>query len=66
MDGFDTTQHIRALKTEHSSSIPIIAMTANAFNEDIEKCLNAGMNDHVAKPIDVSALLSVLLKWGMQ
>ncbi|MDR0561792.1 MAG: response regulator [Spirochaetaceae bacterium] len=61
MDGFDATRHIRMLP--NADTIPIIAMTANAFNEDIEQCLAAGMNDHIAKPIDVGAFLETLGKY---
>jgi CheY-like chemotaxis protein len=51
MDGYEATQAIRAFELPQSKQIPIIAMTANVFHEDIEKCLTAGMNDHVGKPI---------------
>ena len=57
LDGFDTTRKIRAIKVEKAKTIPIIAMTANAFAEDVEKCRNAGMNDHVAKPINIDEVL---------
>ena len=57
MDGLLTTEKIRALDTEYARTIPIIAMTANAFDEDVIACLNAGMNDHIAKPIDTDELL---------
>jgi CheY-like chemotaxis protein len=63
MDGYDATRHIRALNTPESSSIPIIAMTANVFSEDIEKCIQAGMNDHVGKPLDFSDLITKLRKY---
>ena len=52
MDGYEATKHIRALDVPKAKTIPIIAMTANVFREDIEKCLSAGMNGHVGKPID--------------
>ena len=64
MDGYTATQHIRE---PHSSvqnhQIPIIAMTANAMQGDREKCLNAGMDDFIAKPVDMSKLLKLLEKW---
>ena len=60
MDGFEATQRIRALDTEKAKNIPIIAMTANVFREDIEKCLGAGMNDHVGKPLNISDVISKL------
>ena len=53
MDGYEATRVIRALDMERAKTIPIVAMTANAFKEDIDKCLASGMNDHLAKPIDV-------------
>lgn len=60
MDGYAATAAIRAL--ESGCTVPIIAMTAHAMPEDRQRCLLAGMNDYVSKPIDVSALYSVLLK----
>lgn len=63
MDGFEATRRIRALDTPQAKSIPIIAMTANVFKEDVEKCLAAGMNDHVGKPLDLDVLLSKLRKF---
>ena len=56
MDGLDATRGIRAHPSLRSKNIPIIAMTANVFREDIEKCLDAGMNDHVGKPLDLDLL----------
>jgi len=56
MDGYEATRKIRALDYESIKAIPIIAMTANVFREDIEKCLSAGMNDHIGKPIDIDDL----------
>jgi len=53
MDGLDATRQIRAMDNPHARVVPIIAMTANVFREDIEKCLDAGMNAHVGKPIDI-------------
>ena len=52
MDGLMATAKIRAMGTEKAKNIPIIAMTANVFREDVEKCLDAGMNDHIGKPLD--------------
>ena len=60
MNGYDATRAIRALPSPHAARIPIIAMTANAFEEDRKLALEAGMNEHVAKPIDLPKLLSVL------
>ncbi len=52
MNGIDATREIRSMKNEDKAKIPIIAMTANAFEEDKEKCISAGMNGHISKPID--------------
>ncbi len=51
-DGYEATRQIRSMQVPKAKVIPIIAMTANAFSEDIERCLEAGMNDHLSKPID--------------
>ena len=63
MDGYDATARIRRMKDEEKASIPIIAMTANAFAEDRQKAISTGMNDHVAKPIDMKVLLPVMAKY---
>jgi CheY-like chemotaxis protein len=63
MDGIEATRRIRALEGE-VAQIPIIAMTANAMPEDKERCLRAGMNDYVAKPIDTATLLEKIAFWG--
>lgn len=54
MDGLAATRAIRALDRPDAASIPIIAMTGNAFQEDVRECLEAGMNAHIAKPIDMA------------
>ena len=63
MTGYESTQAIRALNRSDASSIPIIAMTADAFSEDIQRCLSCGMNAHIAKPIAVSELARLLKKF---
>jgi PAS domain S-box-containing protein len=60
MDGFEAARLIRELPTKAAQEIPIVAMTANVFREDIEKCLAAGMNDHLGKPIDIEELMKKL------
>jgi signal transduction histidine kinase/CheY-like chemotaxis protein len=60
MDGYDATRHIRALDIPKAKTIPIVAMTANVFKEDIEKCLQSGMNGHVGKPLDFKEVLEKL------
>ena len=57
LNGLDATRAIRALADPWASSIPIIAMTADAFSENVTECLNAGMNGHIAKPIDIKIVL---------
>ena len=63
MDGYEAAHAIRALDTPKAKDIPIIAITANVFREDIEKCLEAGMNGHVGKPLDISEVVSHLQKY---
>jgi signal transduction histidine kinase/CheY-like chemotaxis protein len=60
MDGYEATRIIRAMDILHAKTIPIIAMTANVFREDIEKCFKSGMDDHVGKPIDFKEVLEKL------
>ena len=59
MDGYMTTREIRTLKNNKKANIPIVAMTANAFEEDKKKAFEAGMNAHIAKPIDINTILAV-------
>ena len=54
---------IRKMKDAKKSRIPIIAMTANVFAENIQKVLSVGMNDHVAKPVDMNILVSTMMKY---
>ena len=63
MTGYEATRAIRNLERPDAKKIPIIAMTADAFAEDIQKCLEAGMNAHVAKPIDVREVCRLLAKF---
>jgi CheY-like chemotaxis protein/two-component sensor histidine kinase len=58
MDGYEATLKIRALEDEHASIIPIVAMTANVFREDIEKCIEVGMNAHLGKPLILEDVIS--------
>jgi len=62
MDGYEATRQIRALDDEKAKSVPIIAMTANVFREDIEKSIEVGMNGHIGKPIDFDEVLKELRK----
>lgn len=62
MNGYEATRAIRALDRQDAGRIPIIAMTADAFSEDIQKCLECGMNAHIAKPIDVQEVTRQLEK----
>ena len=63
MNGYDTTLTIRKMKDTKKARIPIIAMTANVFAEDIRKVLSVGMNDHVAKPVDMNILVPTMMKY---
>ena len=63
MNGYDATRIIRTLDREDAQTIPIIAMTANAFAEDEKEALEAGMNVHLAKPIDVELLKKVVKQY---
>ena len=60
MDGYDATRAIRAHDSERAVEIPIVAMTANVFKDDIENCLACGMNDHIGKPLDFDTVMQVL------
>lgn len=63
MNGYDTTRAIRAMKRSYCKQVPIIAMTANAFAEDIQAAKTVGMNEHIAKPLDIKQICRVLNKW---
>jgi CheY-like chemotaxis protein len=71
MDGYEATRQIRAVEKKRRENrlpgfpqgIPIIAMTANVFREDIERCLESGMNDHVGKPLDLDDVLTKLREY---
>ena len=62
VDGYEATRMIRALDHPEAQSVPIVAMTANVFREDVEKCLAAGMDDHVGKPLDMEEVIIKLRK----
>ena len=62
MDGFDATKHIREQETNTGKHIPIIAMTAHAMKGDKEKCLDAGMDYYITKPVDSQELISLIKK----
>ena len=62
MDGLEATKAIRELEREDAKKIPIIAMTANAFEEDRKACLDAGMDEHIGKPIDIPLLKRTITK----
>ncbi|MBO7335987.1 MAG: response regulator, partial [Lachnospiraceae bacterium] len=63
MDGYEATREIRRLDRPDAATIPIIAMTANAFEEDKRRAASCGMNDHIAKPIEVDLLISTISKY---
>ena len=69
MDGLEAARQIRTLNRKDTKEIPIIAMTANAFQDDIRDCIDAGMNAHIAKPIEskkIEDTLQLVLKQKMQ
>ena len=63
MDGLIAARTIRALDRPDAGTIPIIAMTANVFDEDVQRSMEAGMNAHLAKPIEPELLYSTLAEW---
>lgn len=64
MDGYETTAHVRALEAGGRERLPIVAMTANTREVDVEKCLAAGMDDHLGKPLTLDALAGKLRRWA--
>ena len=66
MNGNDATRAIRASERKYCKTVPIVAMTANAFAEDVQAARTAGMNEHIAKPIDLNVLAKVLDKWVLK
>lgn len=62
LDGLEATRKIRSMEREDAGSIPIIAMTANAFDEDVKKCLEAGMDAHLSKPLQIDQVTASILK----
>jgi CheY-like chemotaxis protein len=67
MDGFEATRQIRELeKQSNSTRIPIVALTANAMQQDRDECLNAGMDDHLSKPYSRLQMREVLVRWLAQ
>lgn len=63
LNGYEATAAIRGLKRQDAQSLPIVAMTANAFLEDVNNALNAGMNEHISKPVDFEELKAVMRKY---
>ena len=63
MDGYEATRQIRSLDFPSAAEIPIVAMTANVFKEDVEKCLEAGMNNHLSKPLDIDEVIRMLARY---
>ena len=62
MDGYEATRAIRALAREDAGTIPILAITANAFDEDVEKSIAAGMNGHLSKPMEIDVMAEMISK----
>ena len=63
MDGYEASRAIRSINRKDALTIPIIAMTANAFSEDVIASKRAGMNEHIPKPLDVEQLVSCMKRW---
>ena len=63
LNGWDATRRIRSMKRSDAGNVPIIAMSANAFAEDIQAAENAGMDGHLPKPIDLTLLRDTLRRW---
>ncbi|MBR4905110.1 MAG: response regulator [Selenomonadaceae bacterium] len=63
MNGYEATRNIRAIRRADTKTVPIVAMTANAFEEDKENAIKAGMDDHLAKPLDIPKLIEMLKKY---
>jgi len=63
MDGLEATRRIRALPERKKKKLPIVALTANVFKDDIEACLNAGMDDHIGKPLDIDKVIEKMRKY---
>ena len=63
LNGYDATRAIRAMNRDYCRQIPIIAMTANAFAEDVQAAKTVGMNEHIAKPLDMNMLAKTLRRW---
>ena len=63
LNGYEATRKIRAMEAPHCKQIPIIAMTANAFDEDEKKCMEAGMNAHLVKPLDIQKMKEAVCRY---
>ena len=63
LNGYDATRAIRAMGRSYCRQVPIIAMTANAFAEDVQAAKTVGMNEHIAKPLDLNTLARTLNRW---
>lgn len=64
IDGLSATRGIRELNREDAKKIPIIAMTANAFDEDIKRCMEAGMDAHLSKPLEMDKVVETIAKYS--
>ena len=62
MNGYEATQAIRLLERDDALRIPIIAMSANAFSDDVQRCLDVGMNGHIAKPISLTSITQTIIE----
>lgn len=63
MDGLEATRQIRALRRPDAATVPILAMSANAFTDDVVRSLEAGMNDHLSKPLEFRKMMEIIAKY---
>lgn len=63
MDGYEASRKLRSLDRPDAKTVPIIAMTANAFAEDVEESRNAGMNEHISKPLDIGKVKATIARY---
>ena len=63
MDGLEATRRLRALDRPDAKTVPVFAMTANAFADDIRRCKDAGMNEHLSKPLDSEKLFRTIYRY---
>lgn len=63
MDGYEATRAIRSLDRADAMTVPIVALTANAFRDDVQKAMESGMNEHIAKPVEEGPIFAAVVKY---